>query len=232
MTSWIFLKRHKFINRLKAASLNIFMILLNIRRAIPCMKKDISVRITTQTHAHLWDVFIANLLFAHQHVSTAVDVIIRVTYNNIRNLVSNEWQTSVTYVCLLVLLCELKHQNVRLNASLHGTMFSIFSQHSTHWTPEVGKAAYICEQCKCTQAHTNTPHAAFAAWTIKREEVMEFCFISFIRLSALPVHIGSRTGSVGMVTRVRAEPPTDRGSIPVGGRRIFSSPRRPEWLWG
>jgi len=59
-------------------------------------------------------------------------------------------------VCLLVLLCELEHQNVRLIASLHGKMFNIFSQHITHWTPKVGKAA------QSVQAHSNTPHATHA----------------------------------------------------------------------
>jgi hypothetical protein len=42
----------------------------------------------------------------------------------------------------------------------------------------------------------------------------------------------SRDGSVGIVTRVRVERSGFSGSIPGGGWEFFSSPLRPERLWG
>jgi hypothetical protein len=43
---------------------------------------------------------------------------------------------------------------------------------------------------------------------------------------------GSRDSSVGIVTRLQAGRPRDRSSVHGSGKRFFSSPQRPDWLWG
>ena len=112
-----------------------------------------------------------------------------------------------------------------------------FGQHSTHWTPKVGKAAYSCVQCKPTPAHTNTPHPSLHRRTLTHHTpLMLYDQLSTTRSWFVPTYsyfsvLNPFLLGAGMVTRARAEQSTGRGSIPIGGRRIFNSPRRPEWLW-
>ena len=45
--------------------------------------------------------------------------------------------------------------------------------------------------------------------------------------SEITVIHGSRNSTVTIVTTLQAEQPTNRGSIPGNGKRLFSSPKRP-----
>jgi hypothetical protein len=48
---------------------------------------------------------------------------------------------------------------------------------------------------------------------------------------SISLYVG-RDSSVGIATRLWAEGSWFYGSIPGGGWEFFSSPPRPEWLWG